>query len=257
MQGFSRAAAVPSPYRGIAARLWIVTGMMLAGLRLRSRSLAVPKIALIPANGCVRSMEVSMKREDHSPEKPPALTFHPLTPGRWDDFVKLFGKHGAYGGCWCMWWRETRAEFEKNQGAGNRRRMQKITASGEVPGILAYADGEPAGWISVAPRENFSLLERSRTLKRIDRRKVWSIVCFFVGREYRGKGIALPLIRAAVVYAKRRGAKIVEAYPSIPRKSRVAAVSVYMGIPSMFERAGFVECARPSNRKKIMRYYIE
>jgi GNAT superfamily N-acetyltransferase len=182
-----------------------------------------------------------------------SLEFHPLTPDRWEDFVRLFGRHGAYGGCWCMWWRETRAEFEKRQGEGNRRAMRKIVESGEVPGILAYAAGEPAGWISVAPREKFSALERSRVLKRLDDVPVWSIVCFFVGRVYRNRGIAVPLIRAAVEYAKKRGAKVVEAYPTLPIHDRLAPVSVYMGIPSIFERAGFVECARPSKRKAVMR----
>jgi GNAT superfamily N-acetyltransferase len=198
-----------------------------------------------------------MQRKDTQPKQLPTLRIHPLTPGRWEDFVRLFGKHGACGGCWCMWWRESRAEFEKKQGAGNRRAMKRIVDSGGVPGILAYAAGEPAGWISVAPREKYPSLERSRTLKRIDERKVWSIVCFFVGREYRGKGIALPLIRAAVAYAKRKGAKVVEAYPTLPGKDRLAPVSVYMGVPSVFKRAGFVECARPSKRKAIMRYIIK
>jgi GNAT superfamily N-acetyltransferase len=181
--------------------------------------------------------------------------FHPLTPDRWDDFVRLFGKHGAYGGCWCMWWRETRSEFARKQGAGNRRAMRRIVESGEVPGILAYAEGEAAGWVSVAPREHYPSLERSRTLKRIDDTPVWSIVCFFIGKEFRGRGIAVRLIRAAVDYAVRHGARVVEAYPTVPSRGVLAPVSVYMGVPSMFARAGFVECARPSKRKMIMRYF--
>ncbi len=182
--------------------------------------------------------------------------FHPLTPGRWDDFARLFGTHGAYGGCWCMWWRETRAEFAKRQGAGNRRAMKKIVEAGEVTGILAYAEGEPAGWISIAPREKFSGLERSRVLRRIDDTPVWSIVCFFVGKEYRNRGLAVPLIRAAVVYAAQKGAKVVEAYPTLPKESPLAPASIYMGIPSIFERAGFTECARPSARRAVMRFTI-
>ncbi len=198
-----------------------------------------------------------MPIKETDPKTLDPLEFHPLTPGRWDDFTRLFGKHGAYGGCWCMWWRETRAEFEKRQGEGNRRAMRKIVESGEVPGILAYAAGEPAGWISIAPRENFSGLERSRTLKRLDDTPVWSIVCFFVGKEYRNRGIAVPLIRAAVDYAARQGAKVVEAYPTLADKEELAPVSVYMGIPTMFERAGFVEYARPSKCKVIMRHAVD
>jgi hypothetical protein len=82
------------------------------------------------------------------------LKFQPLTPDRWSDFERLFGPHGAYGGCWCMWWRTTRSQFEQQHGEGNRQAMQDIVNSGEVPGILAYAGGEPIGWCSVAPRES-------------------------------------------------------------------------------------------------------
>lgn len=191
------------------------------------------------------------------PVKRLSPAFRPLTPDRWDDFVKLFGKHGAYGGCWCMWWRETRAEFARRQGAGNRRAMKTIVESGGVPGLLAYARGEPAGWISVAPREDFSALERSRTLRRINGKNVWSIVCLFIGGEYRGRGIAVPLIRAALAHARKGGAKIVEAYPTVPGEGPRTPASAYMGVPAMFRRAGFVECARPSRRKVIMRYFFD
>ncbi|MBN1440504.1 MAG: GNAT family N-acetyltransferase [Anaerolineales bacterium] len=197
-----------------------------------------------------------MEKKTPYPKRSSKLSFHPLTPERWEDFVKLFGKDGAYGGCWCMWWRESRAEFARKQGAGNRRAMHRIVFSGEIPGILAYAAGEVAGWISVAPREDFPALERSRTLKRIDSQPVWSIVCFFVAPEHRGKGIAVPLIRVAAAYAKRREAKIVEAYPTAPKGGELAPVSAYMGVPSMFRRAGFVECARPTERKRVMRLIL-
>ncbi len=83
------------------------------------------------------------------------MTFHPLTPERWKDFEKLFGPKGACAGCWCMWFRLTRAEFEKQKGAGNKRAMKKIVNSGEAPGIIAYSGDESVGWCSVAPRERY------------------------------------------------------------------------------------------------------
>jgi GNAT superfamily N-acetyltransferase len=185
------------------------------------------------------------------------LEFQPLTRERWSDFEELFGAHGAYGGCWCMWWRLTRREFDELRGEGNRQGMKRIVESGEVPGILSYCEGRPVGWCSVAPRESYGSLERSPVLKRLDNTQVWSIVCFFVARSYRGQGIAEALIRGAVEYVRSQGGKVVEAYPTQPRKARLAPVSSYMGLPAMFERAGFVECARPSKSRVIMRYFIE
>jgi len=184
------------------------------------------------------------------------LQFHPLTKQRWADFEQLLGPHGAYGGCWCMYWRLTRSEFAKGQGEGNRRAMKAIVASGRVPGILAYSAGKPVGWCAVAAREEFPSLERSRVLRRLDDKPVWSIVCFFIPRGERGRGVGGGLIRAAIDYVKKRGGKVVEAYPTLPRGRELAPVSSYMGLPDIFARAGFVECARPSEAKAIMRYVI-
>jgi GNAT superfamily N-acetyltransferase len=181
----------------------------------------------------------------------------PLTVDRWSDFEALLGPHGAYGGCWCMWWRSTRREFAERQGEGNRLAMKAIVESGQVPGILAYYEGKPVGWCSIAPRETYGSLERSPVLKRVDDEPVWSIVCLYVAKDYRGRGISAELIRGAVEYVRSQGGKVVEAYPALTKKGRLAPVSSYMGLPQMFERAGFVEIARPSKSKAIMRYFIQ
>lgn len=186
-----------------------------------------------------------------------SIEFYPLTRERWTDFEALFGTRGAYGGCWCMWWRLTRREFEEGQGEGNREAMHSIVAGGEVPGILAYEGGKAVGWCSVAPRETYGSLNRSPVLKRIDDKQVWSIVCFYIAKDHRRKGLIRQLIHAAIEYVRSQGGKVVEAYPTIPKGEKVPPVSSYMGFPSMFEDTGFVECARPSKSKVIMRYYIE
>ena len=186
-----------------------------------------------------------------------ALAFHPLTLDRWDDFVELFGEHGAYGGCWCMWWRLTRREFSEQQGPANRRAMRAIVASGEVPGILSYSGARPVGWCAVAPREQFGSLERSPVLKRLDDRPVWSIVCFLIARDCRGERIGEQRVRGAVEHVRAQGGEIVEAYPVRPRSDALPPVSSFMGLPVMFERAGFVECASPSKSRIIMRCIID
>jgi GNAT superfamily N-acetyltransferase len=185
------------------------------------------------------------------------LIIRPLTSPLWSDFVELFGEKGAYGGCWCMWWRLSRREFEIGQGAGNRRAMKHLVDSGSIPGLLAYKGKKAIGWCSIAPREQYGALERSRVLKRLDSEPVWSIVCFFIHKECHGRGVSEKLIRGAVKYAGSCGAKIVEAYPTIPRRKELPPVSSFMGLPQIFRKAGFAECKRPSASKVVMRYYVD
>lgn len=185
------------------------------------------------------------------------LEFHPVTPERWQDLETLFGKNGAYGGCWCMWWRISRSEFGKQVNQGNRKALKAIVDSDEVPGLLAYSGDQPLAWCSVAPRETFPSLERSRTLKSIDDEPVWSVVCFFVARPYRHQGLMVKLLRAAIVYAKEHDAKIVEGYPVEPGQTNIPPVSSFTGIVSAFKEVGFVEVLRRSERRPIMRYFIE
>jgi len=185
------------------------------------------------------------------------LTFQPVTPERWVDFSTLFGPRGACGGCWCMWWRLRRSQFEVQKGEPNRLSMKAIIDSGEEPGILAYAGDQPIGWCSLAPREVFPALERSRILKRVDDQPVWSVVCFFVAKPYRRSGVTVKLLEAAVRYARENGAGILEGYPVEPKQVKTPDVFVYTGLASAFRKAGFVEVARRSETRPIMRYFIK
>ncbi len=168
------------------------------------------------------------------------LEFHPVSAERWQDLETLFGERGACGGCWCMWWRLKRSQFDKQKGEGNKEALKRIVDSGEIPGLLAYARGQPIAWCSVAPRETYPALERSRILKRIDDEPVWSVVCFFVAKQFRRKGVTVELLRAAVKYAKKYGARIVEGYPEEPKKTSMPDAFVYTGLVSAFRKAGFV-----------------
>jgi len=190
-------------------------------------------------------------------EGSPRLSIHPVTPERWEDFETLFGPRGAVGGCWCMWFRIRRAEFDQQKGEGNRQCMQAIVATGEVPGLMAYHEGQPVAWCSVAPRESFPVLDRSRVLKRVDDRPVWSVVCFFVEKNHRRMGLSVEMLRGAVDYARSQGAKIVEGYPVDPKRGQTADLFAFTGLPGTFLQVGFVEVLRRSETRPIMRYYLE
>jgi len=179
------------------------------------------------------------------------IEFKPASAAEWDALADLFGPRGC-GGCWCMWWRLSRREFARRKGEGTRRALKRLVERGPAPGILAF-DGERAvGWCCVGPRESFPLLERSRVLARVDDEPVWSIVCFFVRRDHRRQGLSRRLLAAAVSYAASRGARVVEAYPIDADRGQPDAF-VYTGLVPAFASNGFVEVARRSPRRPVMR----
>lgn len=185
------------------------------------------------------------------------IEFHPLTPERWNDFETLFGSRGACGGCWCMWWRIMRSVFEKQKGEANRQAMKDLVHTGQIPGIIAYVADVPAAWCAVEPREIFPVLANSRILKPLDDQPVWSIVCFFVDKNYRNAGLSVLLIQATIRYVKKQGGGIVEGYPVEPKKDKMPSVFAWTGFSSAFIKAGFSEVARRSETRPIMRYFIE
>jgi GNAT superfamily N-acetyltransferase len=191
----------------------------------------------------------------------PTIQVTPAGAERWPDLERLFGAHGAYSNCWCMFWRLAHTDFNRMTGEERKAGLQSLALSAQPPGLLAYVDGTVAGWCSLGRREDFAALERSRTLKRIDDRPVWSVVCFFIAKPYRRQGITQALLKGAVDYAASQGAKIIEAYPidlQTPRlqDARLTGCSGYMGIASVFGAVGFSEAARASETQVIMRYFV-
>ena len=187
----------------------------------------------------------------------PALEFRPVVPEEWGNMQMLFEQMDSNRGCWCMWWRLRRKEFDRNYGEGNCEAMKDIVLSDRIPGILAFANDEPVGWCSIAPREDFPVLDRSPVLKRVDDQPVWSIVCFFIARAYQGLGIMAQLTQAAISYARENGAIIVEAYPLIPEASQNPESQSYTGVISVFHQLGFSEAARRSEIRPVMRLRID
>lgn len=183
------------------------------------------------------------------------IAIHPLTPERWPDLEKLFGPRGACGGCWCMCWRLPSREFKAGCGEGNRKAFAKIVKGGAIPGLLAYDNGEAVGWCALAPREAYKRLEKSRTLKPLDDKPVWSVSCFFIARGQRRKGLTVKLLEAAKKHVRKQGGALLEGYPSVPRGDAVDTFA-WTGILGAFEKAGFEVAARPSQARAIVRFKL-
>jgi hypothetical protein len=184
------------------------------------------------------------------------LEIAPLTSQRWDDFTALFGGSAVTNGCWCMFWRIPRKQFQNNGSAGNRTAMQALVDAGKIPGVLAYLDGQPVAWCSLGPRESYGALERSRVLNRVDEQPVWSLCVLFCRKRPSPSGIdAAPCCAARWNTRAPQGARLVEAYPIEHTTFDVAGS--YMGRIATLEQAGFTIVAAPNARRRIMRCELQ
>ena len=176
----------------------------------------------------------------------PALVARPLTPDRWPDLERLFGPSGAYSNCWCAFQRLTGREFSagcEKRGAGNRALLRRLTEAEGRPGLIAYREEEPVGWVSIGPRREFGRILRSPITRlspdEATDASVWSVVCFFVPRPHRGSGVGRALLDHAVRHARRAGAATLEAYPVDTGGARAQYSSVFTGTLGLFRSAGF------------------
>ncbi|HEX5013572.1 MAG TPA: GNAT family N-acetyltransferase [Candidatus Limnocylindrales bacterium] len=183
-----------------------------------------------------------------------AIAIHPLTPERFADLAALFQEGGDPKWCWCQFYRERGLDWSNSTAADNRERLSKLTAAGPSPGLVAYDGDRAVGWVSLAPRQAYDRLTHAKVLAPVDDKPVWSIVCFVVSRQARGKGVATALLDGAIDWARSQGATILEGYPSDTQGKKVPAANVYHGTLSMFESAGFdVVARRQANRTSKVR----
>lgn len=188
------------------------------------------------------------------------LEVHPVTADRWEELAAFFGPSGAFSNCWCTWWRQTSADFSQgivDGAAKNRALMHALVEAGSEPGLLAFREGKAVGWVSVAPRPQYGRILRSRRIgpapEQASDETVWSVVCFWIPRPERGKGVANELLTAAVDYARERGAAVLEAYPVDTADGRRPAANLFTGTLAMFTRAGFHEVDRPRGSQLVVR----
>jgi ribosomal protein S18 acetylase RimI-like enzyme len=196
----------------------------------------------------------------------------PLTAARWDDAVVVFGARGDPASCWCQFFRLGGQEWRASTAESNREalRTQCVDAEaddGPAPGLLAYIGDEPVGWVALAPRASYPRLGRSPALAAVLRdhasgspatdradSSTWSVTCFVVRVGFRRRGLATSLLDAAVAYAARRGAQVVEGYPvDVTAGTRRPSSELYHGTRSTFAAAGFVEVGRSSPARPVMR----
>jgi GNAT superfamily N-acetyltransferase len=187
-----------------------------------------------------------------------AIQYSPLSIETWEDLVKLFEGHGNPGYCWCTYWRLSSKEYGRSSRTERKQVLHNYVSQGLPTGILGYLDGRVIGWCSVAPRNTYERIERSRTIPRLDGEKIWSIVCFYLDRSVRGRDFSIELLRAAVEYATRLGAEVVEAYPIEPSHDedgnwQPAKSYRFMGYRSTFERAGFRDITPEGSARLVMR----
>jgi GNAT superfamily N-acetyltransferase len=185
---------------------------------------------------------------------PSGFTVRPLTPETWADLEELFGLPGGsiVRGCWCMYYRRTGKQSGALNAAENKPQLRRLVAEGTVPGLVGYLGGSPVGWISLGPREEYLKLQRSPIMKPVDDAAVWSIVCTYVARAHRGRGLQHRLLDAAVRYARDNGVRLLEAYP-VDKPERSQDDFMFFGSRSLYERAGFTEVVRRSPTRVVMR----
>jgi ribosomal protein S18 acetylase RimI-like enzyme len=185
------------------------------------------------------------------------LTVAPLSPDRWPDFEAIFNAKGCSVAriCWCMAYRRSGSRAMPpgmTRAQTNRAGLKALVDAGNRPGLIGYRGKVPVGWVSISPREEYAKLKRSPVMKAVDERPIWSIICFVVPSEYRGQGVAQALLAGAVAYAKKQGAKLVEAYP-VDKPNRSKDDYMWFGAKSMYDRAGFKEVARRKPQRPIVR----
>jgi GNAT superfamily N-acetyltransferase len=177
------------------------------------------------------------------------LLIRPLTAQYWPVLAELLDQGGPAARCWCMAPR-LGAEYRRRRPDENRDDLHRIVEQGPPPGLLAFADETAVGWCQITPRSDVVAAELAWRTRRVDDVPVWLISCFYVRKGARRQGVMAALVEAAVEWARRAGAPAVEAYPL---DGSVSPSATSTGYASTFAAAGFVEVARRSPERPIMR----
>lgn len=193
----------------------------------------------------------------------PEIVVVPANEAAWEDLRAIFGERGQGARCLCQRYKLSPGEAFANFPVEERaHRLRVQTACGDpasptTSGLVAYLDGEPAGWCAVEPRPAYPGLTRSGRVAWMNRDEdkqdedVWAVTCLFTRAGRRRRGISRALARAAVEHARARGARALEAYPMTTTDA--IAEELHVGTVSTFAAAGLTEIGRPTARRAVMR----
>lgn len=182
----------------------------------------------------------------------------PLTPDMWPHFEDLFGKQGACYGCWCTYFRLPPAARRESTRERNKDHIKARIEAGPPPGLLAFEDGQAVGWMQVGPRADVPEFNNSGRASApfetgdAGDPAVWAISCFFIRSKARGKGLTHRLVDAGIEFARRSGARVLEACPMDQSKDS-RSVGLYVGSSRVFEKAGFERAVERKPGRPLMR----
>jgi GNAT superfamily N-acetyltransferase len=186
------------------------------------------------------------------------IVIAPATADRFDEAEHALSGGGDGHSCQCQWWTMTNAEFQQaSQDEKTALLREELNSDAPPPALIAYIDGEAAGWVRVGPRPAQIRLARTREIAAstpapLDDPNVWAVTCFVVRREHRGKGLNAHLLAAAVDFAREHGARVIEGYPYDTSAAKKSTNQLFRGVLSVFEAAGFREVARPKPDRAIV-----
>lgn len=169
--------------------------------------------------------------------------FHPIDTETWPDFEALMESKGSPHNCWCTAWIVVDKENQRAEKSEKKASIKKRIKNGIPVGLLAYLNDEPIGWCAVAPRETYRTLGGDET-----KENVWSIVCFFIKRDYRRQGLSKIFLNEAMNFAKKHGAEYIEGYPVAQDSPSYR----FMGFKPTFEKADFKFIKNAGARRNVM-----
>ena len=169
----------------------------------------------------------------------------PLDETTWPDFARLVERHnGVWGGCWCMAFHAEGVGRTKTA-AQNRSEKECRVREGRAHAALVYDGATSVGWCQFGPPDELPRIKHKRAyLEGLTVLPDWRITCFFVDREYRGKGVASAALEGALRDIARLGGGTVESYPEAVEGRSVSGSFLHNGTVSMFERQGFRRARR-------------